>query len=72
MALDIWKSIPADKLDEVREAILALRPKDEGFTDAQWLDELVWRYLLHIYREGRQVLRNRSAVDLTSIRKETE
>ena len=68
MALDIWKSIPADKLDEVREAILALWPKDEGYTDAQWLDELVWKYLLHIYREGRQVLRNRSANDLSDIR----
>lgn len=75
MSLDIMDRIPAAKRAEVKEAILAYRPnkeKDENgdlvFTDAEWGNEIVWRFLIRCYRKGRNKIRDREAVDLDDIR----
>lgn len=76
MALDIVNEIPAGKRAEVRDAIFAYRPNNETdkstgdplFTDAEWGDEIVWRFLKRCYKKGRDIIRDREATDLDDIR----
>ena len=51
----------ADPLDRIA-------PMIAKFTDAEWAEEIIWRYLKKLYRKGRDRKRDREAVDLTDIR----
>jgi len=45
-------------------------PEIPKYTDREWGDEIVWRFLFKIYKRGEKILSDQAADILTSIREE--
>lgn len=72
----ITRTIPGAKVAEYRAAILRGKPNDEKdkngnpkYTDAEWLNILLLRYLRNLVRWGKQLLHEDSlaSVDVSDI-----
>lgn len=46
----------------------SMAPQIPEFTAEEWGDEIIWAYLWKLYRKGKNIIRDRDAVDLTDIR----
>lgn len=72
-----FTAIPAAKRSQAKANILAKMPNSEmtednppvaKYTDTEWLNEIVWRFLIRVNRHGHDILVDQAAAAVIDIR----